>query len=137
MTPFNQAFIVGSGIGALSAAVLLIRDAGMRGSHIRILEESPLPGGALDGAGNPTHGYVTRGGRMFTDETYTCLWNVLESIPSAGNPARSVRVEVRGFNAQLRSDARVRELVLRLLTADQLADSPELRNLAGRCLSPR
>ena len=49
MTPFNQACIVGSGIGALSAAVLLIRDAGMRGSRIRILEESPLPGGALDG----------------------------------------------------------------------------------------
>ena len=108
MTPFNQAFIVGGGIGALSAAVLLIRDAGMRGSRIRILEESPLPGGALDGAGDATQGYVTRGGRMFTDETYTCLWNVLESIPSLGDPARSVREKVREFNTQLRSDAHAR-----------------------------
>jgi len=108
MPPFNQAYIVGSGIGALSAAVLLIRDAGMHGSRIRILEESPLPGGALDGAGNASQGYVTRGGRMFTDETYTCLWNVLDSIPSLDTPSRTVHEEVRAFNQQLLSHARAR-----------------------------
>ena len=108
MNPFDNAWIVGSGIGALSAAVLLIRDAGMRGADIRILEESSLPGGALDGAGDATRGYVTRGGRMFTDETYTCLWNVLEGIPSLNTPGSSVREEVRAFNMQQRSNARAR-----------------------------
>jgi oleate hydratase len=108
MPSFHQAYIVGSGIGALSAAVLLIRDAGMRGSNIHVLEESPLPGGSLDGAGDATHGYVTRGGRMFTDETYTCLWNVLESIPSLGTPTRTVRDEMRAFNMQWRSNANAR-----------------------------
>lgn len=108
MTSFQQACIVGSGIGALSAAVLLIRDAGMPGSHIRILEESTLPGGALDGGGDARQGYVTRGGRMFTDETYTCLWNVLESIPSPGTPNRTVRDEILAFNALWRSDAHAR-----------------------------
>lgn len=108
MPPFTQATIVGSGIGALSAAVLLIRDAGMHGSRIRILEESPLPGGALDGAGDAKQGYVTRGGRMFTDETYTCLWNVLDSIPSLDTPERTVRDEVRTFNRQVHSDANAR-----------------------------
>ncbi|MFM9927570.1 oleate hydratase [Variovorax sp. H27-G14] len=108
MPPFQQALIVGSGIGALSAAVLLIRDAGMHGSRIRILEELPLPGGALDGAGNARQGYVTRGGRMFTDETYTCLWNVLDSIPSLGTPSRTVHEEVRAFNQQVHSHANAR-----------------------------
>lgn len=108
MTRFQQACIVGSGIGALSAAVLLIRDAGMPGSHIRIIEEAPVPGGALDGSGNAHQGYVTRGGRMFTDETYTCLWNVLESIPSTAAPGRTVRDEIRDFNAAWQSDAHAR-----------------------------
>ena len=108
MPPFTQATIVGSGIGALSAAVLLIRDAGMHGSRIRILEESPLPGGALDGAGDAQQGYVTRGGRMFTDETCTCLWNVLDSIPSLATPSRTVRDEVRDFNREVHSDAHAR-----------------------------
>ena len=108
MNSFQQACIVGSGIGALSAAVLLIRDAGMPGSHIRILEEGPTPGGALDGSGNAIQGYVTRGGRMFTDETYTCLWNVLQSIPSPGAPNRTVRDEIQAFNALWRSDAHAR-----------------------------
>jgi oleate hydratase len=88
--------------------VLLIRDADMHGSRIRILEEAALPGGALDATGNAAQGYVTRGGRMFTDETYTCLWNVLDSIPSLTTPSRSVREEVRAFNLELRSDARAR-----------------------------
>ncbi|VDO17234.1 unnamed protein product, partial [Brugia timori] len=108
MTSFQQACIVGSGIGALSAAVLLIRDAGMPGSRIRILEEAPTPGGALDGTGNAAQGYVTRGGRMFTDETYSCLWNVLQSIPALSSTGHTVRDEIQAFNALWRSDAHAR-----------------------------
>ena len=43
-----KAYIVGGGIASLSAAVLLIRDGGVRGPNIRILEALAVAGGALD-----------------------------------------------------------------------------------------
>ena len=65
-----KAYIVGAGIASLSAAVLLICDAGFRGANICILEELEVAGGALDGSGDPVKGYVPRGGRMWTEEAY-------------------------------------------------------------------
>lgn len=104
----RKAYLVGAGTGSLSAAVLLIRDGGFVGSNIRIIEELPVAGGALDGSGDPVHGYVTRGGRMFTEETYVCLWNVLDGIPSLSDPAGSVRQEAWAFNERWRSNALAR-----------------------------
>ncbi|WP_029921133.1 oleate hydratase [Nevskia soli] len=104
----GAAYIVGGGIASLSAAVLLIRDGSMEGRNIRILEELSVAGGALDGSGDPTKGYVTRGGRMLTEETYVCLWNILESIPSLQNASRSVKEEIWDFNTEWRSEARAR-----------------------------
>lgn len=104
----GKAFIVGSGIGALSAAVLLVRDGGMPGENIRIIEELSVTGGALDGSGDPAQGYLTRGGRMLTEETYTCLWDVLDSIPSLRHPQLSVKQEVWHFNRHWHSDAHAR-----------------------------
>lgn len=103
-----KAYLVGAGIASLSAAVLLIRDGGFRGSNIRILEELEVAGGALDGSGDPAQGYVTRGGRMFTEETYVCLWNVLQSVPSLDDPAKSVKDQVWAFNDEWRGDAHAR-----------------------------
>lgn len=103
-----RAFIVGSGIAALSAAVLLIRDAGWRGRDIRILEELPVVGGALDGSGDAIGGFLTRGGRMWTEEAYVCLWDVLASVPAAGDRSRSVKDAVWAFNAEVLTDAGAR-----------------------------
>jgi oleate hydratase len=103
-----KAYIVGGGIASLSAAVLLIRDGGFRGANIRILEELEVAGGALDGSGDPVNGYVTRGGRMWTEEAYVCLWDVLESIPTLAAPAKSVKDDVWEFNKAWRSDAHAR-----------------------------
>lgn len=102
------AYLVGGGIASLAAAVLLIRDGGFRGENIRILEELLVAGGALDGSGDSVTGYVTRGGRMLTEETYVCLWNVLQHVPSLDDPAKSVKDEVWAFNDEVRSDARAR-----------------------------
>lgn len=104
----GKAYLVGGGIASLSAAVLLIRDGGMRGADIHVLEELPVLGGALDGSGDAGHGYVSRGGRMLTEETYVCLWNVLDSIPSLDHPERSVKDEVWAFNAKWHSHAEAR-----------------------------
>jgi len=56
-------YLVGGGIASLAAAAFLIRDGAIRGSNITILEESAKIGGSLDAAGNPTDGYIMRGGR--------------------------------------------------------------------------
>jgi oleate hydratase len=104
----SKAYLVGGGIASLSAAVLLIRDGGLRGHHIRIIEELSVAGGALDGSGDPATGYVTRGGRMFTEETYVCFWNVLQSVPSLDDPAKSIKDRVWTFNEEWRSNSKAR-----------------------------
>ena len=48
-----QAFLVGGGIGSLAAAAFMIRDGGISGARISILETAPVLGGSLDGAGDP------------------------------------------------------------------------------------
>ena len=45
----KSAYIVGSGLAALTAACYLVRDGQMKGEHIHILEKGNLPGGACDG----------------------------------------------------------------------------------------
>ncbi len=103
-----KAYLIGGGIGSLSAALILIRDGGFAGRNIRIIEEMRVAGGALDGSGDPINGYVTRGGRMLTEETYVCLWNVLQSVPSLEDPAKSVKDVVWKFNDEVRGDAHAR-----------------------------
>ncbi len=91
--------LIGGGIGSLSAAAFLIRDAGLNGTQIKIYEQLQIVGGSMDGASSPTvDGYVTRGGRMLEDEAYVCLWNLMESIPTLDDPNLSVRQEIIDFN---------------------------------------
>ena len=103
-----KAYLVGGGIATLAAAVLLLRDGGFQGPNICILEELAVAGGCLDGSGDAEHGYVTRGGRMWTEEAYVCLWDVLATIPTLTDPARSVKDELWAFNETWRSDAHAR-----------------------------
>ncbi|MFW5905921.1 MAG: oleate hydratase, partial [archaeon] len=60
MPPVSQreAYFVGGGIASLAGAAFLIRDAGMPGQNIHVLEKLDVMGGAMDGAGNPKDGYV-------------------------------------------------------------------------------
>ncbi|MFI6359588.1 oleate hydratase [Streptomyces sp. NPDC050743] len=103
----SRAYLVGGGIASLAAAAFLIRDGGFPGENIHILEELPLAGGSMDGRGEPT-GYVSRGGRMLEDEAYTCLWNLLETIPTLTDETMSVREEIREFSAKWPTDAKAR-----------------------------
>ncbi|MFC3571995.1 oleate hydratase [Streptomyces yaanensis] len=103
----SRAYLVGGGIASLAAAVFLIRDVGFSGEDIHVLEELPQVGGSMDGRGEPA-GYVSRGGRMLEDEAYTCLWNLLETIPTLTDETVSVREEIRAFSAKWPTDARAR-----------------------------
>lgn len=77
----KSAYIIGSGLAGLSAAVFLVRDAQMKGENIHILEELPVAGGSLDGAKRPNAGFVVRGGREMENH-FECLWDMYRSIPS-------------------------------------------------------
>ena len=61
-----NAYLVGGGIGTMAVAAFRIRDGGMRGENISILEATSVTGGSLVGAGEPMGGYSLRGGRMLT-----------------------------------------------------------------------
>ena len=45
----KSAYIVGSGLAALTAACYLVRDGQMKGERVHILEKGPTAGGACDG----------------------------------------------------------------------------------------
>jgi oleate hydratase len=104
-----RVFLIGSGIASLASAVYLIKDAGVPGGNIHVLEKDALVGGALDGAGNPEQGYVVRGGRMH-ERHYTCYWDLLSYIPSYDDPGVSVRDESFDFNSRFVSNAQARLL---------------------------
>jgi oleate hydratase len=103
-------WIVGGGIAGMAVAAFAIRDAGVPGANIHILEELGLPGGSLDGGPAPdgANAWVTRGGRMLTDETYLCTWDLFDSIPSLEDPQTSVRQEVIDFNLRVPTHAQAR-----------------------------
>jgi oleate hydratase len=92
-----KAYLVGAGIASLSAAALLIREGKFAGQDIVILEAQDRTGGSLDAAGSPETGYTMRGGRMF-ELHFECTYDLLSSIPSLDDPARSVTEDTFAFH---------------------------------------
>ena len=93
----KSAYIVGSGLGALAAACYLVRDGQMKGEHIHILEQLPIPGGSCDGIKDPSKGFVMRGGREM-DNHFECMWDLYRSIPSIETEGVSVLDEYYWLN---------------------------------------
>jgi oleate hydratase len=104
----TKAYLIGAGIASLASAAYLIRDGGLPGQNICIYEETDVVGGSLDGEGSPEHNYVIRGGRMFTEEAYTCMFDLLSFIPSLTAPGKSVKEEIYEFNALVKSHSHAR-----------------------------
>jgi oleate hydratase len=93
----KKAYLIGGGIGSLSAAAFLIRDGHMPAKNIHIFEEKQVLGGSLDGSGNAKDGYLARGGREL-ESRMECLWDLYGFIPSLKNPNRTVLDEFRELN---------------------------------------
>ena len=93
----KSAYIVGSGLAALTAACYLVRDGQLKGDHIHILEKDPIPGGACDGAHYDGLGYIMRGGREM-DNHFECMWDLFRSIPSIETQGVSVLDEYYWLN---------------------------------------
>ena len=98
MSAGRKAWLVGGGIGSLAAAAFMIRDGGIPGASITVLEATPVMGGSLDGAGNAGTGYVLRGGRMLTTDNYECTWDLYKTIPSLHHAGQTVFDETLAFN---------------------------------------
>ena len=95
----KSAYLIGSGLAALSAACFMVRDGQMKGEHIHVLEKDPLPGGACDGYKYQDIGYVMRGGREM-DNHFECMWDLFKSIPSIVNPGETVFSEYYYLNKE-------------------------------------
>ncbi|EMB70877.1 oleate hydratase [Streptococcus mutans] len=93
----KSAYIIGSGLAALSAACFLVRDGQMPGKQVHILEKDPIPGGACDGYQYSDIGYVMRGGREM-DNHFECMWDLFHSIPSIETEGISVLDEYYWLN---------------------------------------
>ena len=95
----KSAYIIGTGLAALSAVCYLVRDGQMKGEHIHIFEKDPIPGGACDGFEYPGVGYVMRGGREM-DNHFEVMWDLFRSIPSIETEGVSVLDEYYWLNKE-------------------------------------
>lgn len=95
----KSAYIIGTGLAALSAACYLVRDGQMKGERIHVFEKDPIPGGACDGFEYPGVGYVMRGGREM-DNHFEVMWDLFHSIPSIETEGVSVLDEYYWLNKE-------------------------------------
>ena len=95
----KSAYIIGTGLAALSAACYLVRDGQMKGERIHIFEKDAIPGGACDGFEYPGVGYVMRGGREM-DNHFEVMWDLFHSIPSIETEGVSVLDEYYWLNKE-------------------------------------
>ena len=115
----KQFYFIGGGLGCLTGAAYLLRDAGFEGKNIHIIEALPFAGGSNDAEGDPEHGWVCRGERMFNRQTYENFWDIMGSIPSLENEGNSVTDDMFEFSTTKPCKAKAR-----LLDADgEIMDS--------------
>jgi len=81
----RKAYIIGSGVGGLAAAFYMIRDGGMKGEDITILDALNVTGGSLDGAGDAEAGYIVRGGREM-NWNYDNFWDLFQDVQALELP---------------------------------------------------
>lgn len=95
-----DAWILGSGIASLTAAVHLIQEAHVPPSRIHIIESLSAAGSVTASHGDAENGYDFRAGvrPQYND---LCMDSLLSLVPSTSDPTRSVRDEIREFAASL------------------------------------
>ncbi len=93
----KSAYIIGTGLAGLTAAFYLVRDGGVKGEHIHLLEKLELAGGSCDGRRDVTKGFYMRGGREM-DNHFEIMWDVFRDVPSLETPGISVLDEYYRLN---------------------------------------
>ena len=93
----KSAYIIGTGLAALTAACYLVRDGQMPGKRVHIFEKDPVAGGACDGYEFQNIGYVMRGGREM-DNHFEVMWDLFRAVPSIETEGVSVLDEYYWLN---------------------------------------
>ena len=106
----KQFYFIGGGLGSLTGAAYLLRDCGFDGKNIHIIEALPIIGGSNDAQGDPEHGWVCRGERMFNRQTYENFWDIMSSIPSLKKDGNSVTDDIFEFSTSKPCHAKARLL---------------------------
>jgi len=105
----SKTYLVGAGISSLSAAVYLIKDGNIKGENIIIFDESNNIGGSLDAENLPSgEGYFMRGIRAFEEKAYSCLYDLMSSIPSLNVSGKTLREEFVDYNRKNKSYSKSR-----------------------------
>ncbi|OJJ37068.1 hypothetical protein ASPWEDRAFT_26485 [Aspergillus wentii DTO 134E9] len=109
--PDLDAWILGSGIASLSAAVHLLRDANLPPHRIHILESRTISGGGSISSGDPVNGYDYRAGCMpgFND---VCMEDLLSLVPMGNGSGRTIKEEIKDFNSKERIEDRANTRLL-------------------------
>ncbi|KFY67392.1 hypothetical protein V496_01583 [Pseudogymnoascus sp. VKM F-4515 (FW-2607)] len=92
----TQAWLIGSGIASLTAAVHLIKDAKVPASNVHILGAHAATGGGIKTCGNAEDGYVIYAGCLpyFLGG---CVEELVSLIPSPTAPGKSILDSMRDF----------------------------------------
>ncbi|KAF9888617.1 hypothetical protein FE257_008549 [Aspergillus nanangensis] len=92
-----HAWILGSGLPSITAAVHLIKEAKVPASHVHILEKLSTPGGGTVSSGDATNGYDFCAGGMpqFND---VCVEELLSKVPSRERPGKTALEDILQFN---------------------------------------
>lgn len=89
-----QAWLIGSGVASLAAAVHLISQAKVPASQVHILDIHHGSGGAMKMTGNSRDGYVLHtGAQPYFHED--CVKNLLAMVPSPGNPNKTCWEDIK------------------------------------------
>ncbi|KAL4779752.1 oleate hydratase [Aspergillus varians] len=95
-----DAWILGSGIASLTAAVHLIQEAKVPPPRVHIIETLDVADGTTVSYGDPEHGYDFRAG-VRPQLNGACMDVLLSLVPSISDPNRTVRDEIIEFAKSL------------------------------------
>ncbi|KAF9883251.1 hypothetical protein FE257_003807 [Aspergillus nanangensis] len=91
----TQAWLIGSGIASLSAAVHLIHDGKVPANNIHLLDVHPGTGGAIKSCGDAENGYFLYSGGCLPYFHDRCVEELLSLVPSTENPDKSLLDGIR------------------------------------------
>ncbi|KAF7719163.1 Uncharacterized protein PECH_001801 [Penicillium ucsense] len=89
-----QAWLIGSGIASLAAAVHLIKQAKVPANQVHIIDAHHASGGAMETSGNAEDGYTLHTGALpyFYEQ---CVKDLLAMVPSRESPEKSLWEAIR------------------------------------------
>jgi oleate hydratase len=97
-TDHSKAYLIGSGISTLAAAIHCIRE-GFNPKNVHVLEKHTLEESG-NAQGNANDGYYLCGTNIIDQEMYSSLFELLNIIPSITQPGKTLREDILDFSKE-------------------------------------